>query len=390
MYTLLSKIFIKNNLEENEKRSAMGVLCSILGITLNVLLSLAKIIAGSLCGSIAIVSDGLNNLSDAASSIVTLIGFKVADMKPDLEHPYGHGRMEYVSGFIVSVLILLMAFTLLKDSVLKVIHPKSVTFSLIVVGVLLASILVKCYMFFYNSRVGKNINSETLIATAKDSLMDCIATSMALAAMIIEHLSGLKVDGYFGTVVGLFVLFAGISVAKDTLNPLLGQPPKKEFVDAIKDITLNFDEKILGMHDLLVHDYGPRRRFVTLHAEVDYREDVLVLHEIIDALEYTLAIKLNCLATVHLDPIVVDDERVNELKDKVEVVVKDINSEYHIHDFRVVFGENNTNIIFDMVVPIDEKRTDNELKVLIFNTVREKIGQGYTAVVHIDKDMGVS
>lgn len=387
MVSLLAKLFIKDNMSETEKRSAYGSICSISGIILNVLLSVTKIIIGYLSASITIISDGLNNFSDAASSVVTLTGFKMAAKKPDEDHPYGHGRMEYISGVVVAFLILLMAVNLIKESVLKIIHPESTVFSVVTVLILVLSILVKCYMYFYNTSIGKKISSETIKATGKDSLMDCIATGFALLSLLAERVSGYKVDGYFGVIVGGFVFYAGVSVVKDTLDPLLGLPPEAEFVRAIERISLGFSDKVLGIHDLIVHDYGPRRRFVTLHVEVSYKEDVLEIHEMIDSLEKKLADELNCFATVHMDPIVDDDERVIKLKQEVGKVIDSFEYDFKFHDFRVVPGELNTNLIFDVVVPFKSGLSESEAIDMIKRKVLKRLGAGYSLVISIDNDM---
>lgn len=387
MLSLLAKLFIKDNLSEIEKRSAYASMCSIAGIVLNIILSVVKIIIGCFSASITIISDGLNNFSDAASSVVTLTGFKLAAKKPDKDHPYGHGRMEYISGIIVAFLILLMAVNLIKESIVKIFKPESTVFSTITVCLLLLSIAVKCYMYYYNTSIGRRISSETILATGKDSLMDCIATSFALLSIIVERFSGLKVDGYFGVIVGGFVFYAGVSVVKDTLDPLLGLPPKPEFVQAIKDISLGFDDKILGIHDLIVHDYGPRRKFVTLHVEFSYKEDMLKIHEMIDALEKRIADELNCFVTVHMDPLVNDNDKINKLKEDVKSVIESFEYGFTFHDFRVVMGEKNTNLIFDVVVPFEAGLSDNQALDMITEKITEKLGKGYSLVISIDNDM---
>ena len=386
MITLLAKLFIKDTPDVNQKRSAYGMLCGIVGIVLNIFLFIGKFIAGSLSGSIAITADAFNNLSDAGSSVVTLLGFKISGAKPDSTHPYGHGRVEYLAGFIVSAIILAMAFSLVRDAVVKIIHPQDIDFSWVIVGILVASIFVKLYMAFYNSRVGKQFHSATLRATAVDSLSDCISTFAVLVATLIAHFFSVNLDGYFGILVGGFVAFSGYSACRDTLSPLLGQAPEAEYVDRIKEITLNFDPHIHGMHDLLVHDYGPGRRFITFHAEVPAEDDVLILHDIIDNLEHVIRTELGCHCTIHLDPIVTKDERINELKEQVAAALAELDMVNSFHDFRVVFGETHTNLIFDILIPMNVKESDDEVRETVGWHVHNRVGEKYFCAIEVDRD----
>ena len=269
MVTLLSRIFIKNREETTDPivRQAYGMLCGSVGILLNILLFIGKFLAGTISNSIAITADAFNNLSDAGSSIITLLGFKLAGQKPDSDHPFGHGRLEYISGLLVSVVILIMAYELIKDSVIKIFHPEALNYSPLILVILLASILVKCYMAYYNRKIGGQIDSAAMKATATDSMSDTLATTVVLIATLISHFSGFAIDGYCGVLVGLFILFAGINAAKDTISPLLGQAPDPEFVQQINDIVMSY-EGVLGIHDLIVHNYGPGRVLISLHAEV--------------------------------------------------------------------------------------------------------------------------
>lgn len=386
MVGLLAKIFIPQDMPTDRKRSAYGMLCGLVGIILNILLFTGKFIAGMLSNSIAITADAFNNLSDAGSSIVTLAGFKLAEQKPDSEHPFGHGRMEYVSGLIVAAIILIMAFELVKDSINKLIHPEDTEFSALVLAILIVSILVKCYMAFYNTRIGKQIGSATIHATATDSLNDCVATTVVLITTIIEHYSGFHLDGISGIFVGLFIFYGGISAAKDTLDPLLGQPPEKEFVDKIEQIVTTYDENIVGFHDLIVHDYGPGRRMVTLHAEVPADGDILKMHDIIDNIEMKLSKELGCTATIHMDPVITSDEHIQEMKNKVIDIVTGIDPVITLHDFRIVSGETHTNVIFDIVVPFRFRMSDEELTRTIKEQVKKCLGEEYFAVIQVDKD----
>ena len=387
MITLLAKLFVKKDLPEDRRRSAYGKLCGIAGIILNVLLFAGKFIAGIISSSIAITADAFNNLSDAGSSVVSLVSFRLSEQKPDAEHPYGHGRMEYLAGLSISGVILVMAYELIKESVGKVLHPASTTWSIVVIIILIASILVKCYMSFYNSRIGKKIDSATLRATATDSLSDCIATSAVLLATILEHFFSWKLDGWFGIVVGIFILIAGIRAAKETIDPLLGAPPEPEFVRSVEELVCGFDENILGCHDLIVHDYGPGRRMISLHAEVPAEGDVLALHDIIDNLEHTISRKLSCLATIHMDPVVTTDPDVDRLKGVVNEVVTGIDSELSMHDFRVVKGPTHTNLIFDIVVPFRLSGENEDILRRIRKEVSERVPEKVFCVIEVDYKM---
>lgn len=386
MITLLSKIFIKNRKAYHDPavRRSYGVLCGGFGIFLNILLFAAKFIAGTIASSVSVVADAFNNLSDAGSSIVSLIGFKLSGQKPDPEHPYGHGRLEYISGLIIAMIIILMGFELMLSSVKKIITPEAVEFSWLSIGILIASILVKAYMFFYNRSIAKKIDSVTMKATAQDSLTDCIATFAALAAIIAGRIWNVKIDGWCGALVSLFVLYSGFSAAKDTISPLLGQPPEKELVDDIESTVMAHDQ-ILGIHDLLVHDYGPGRMMMSLHAEVPSDGSVLELHDLIDNIERELKEKFHCEAVVHMDPIETHDQKTAELKEKTEKILKEIDPEIKMHDFRIVTGPTHTNVIFDAVVPFNYKLSDSDLKRRISDSIKENCGENFFAVVNIDK-----
>lgn len=386
MVTLLAKIFIKDaeDISSPKVRQAYGVLTGVVGILLNVLLFVGKFIAGTLSKSISITADAFNNLSDAGSSFVTLIGFKLAGAKPDPEHPFGHGRIEYVSGLVVSGAILLMAFELIKDSIDKIIHPQTVDFSALAAGILVVSILVKIYMYLYNSSISKKIDSAAMKATATDSLSDTMATTVVLIASIVGHYTGLKIDGYCGVLVGLFIFYAGFSAAKETLDPLLGQPPEEEFVEQIEEIVMSY-ELVQGIHDLVVHDYGPGRVMISLHAEVPAEEDILEIHDMIDVIENDLADKLNCEAVIHMDPLVTKDERVNELKRIIREVVDSLEGDVSMHDFRTVIGPTHTNMMFDVVLPFGYSMTDEMVKEEIQKRTWDRLGESYNTVIQIDR-----
>lgn len=385
MITLLEHFFIRNTMSIHEKREWYGILCGIVGVILNLILFGFKSFAGFISGSVAIMADAVNNLSDAGSSIITLIGFKLAGQKPDSEHPFGHGRFEYLAGFLVSALILAMGFSLLKESVVKIFHPTPMEFSTTIVIILVASILVKAYMAFYNLSVGNKIDSTAIKATAKDSLGDCMATGAVLFATLFSHFQGINLDSYCGVLVSLLIFYAGYSPLKETLDSLLGAMPDDGYAEDMKKKVETYDPHIVGVHDMMIHDYGPGRRVVSLHVEVPADGDMLALHDIIDNLEKDLGREFQCVATIHMDPVLINDERVNSLKQQVTRLVEQIYPGINIHDFRVVFGETHTNIIFDMVVPFSCTYSDEELKHLSEGFVKENIGEQYFVVVEIDR-----
>ena len=387
MITFLASLFIKDrrNYDSPAVRQAYGVLSGAVGIGLNILLFLGKWIAGTLSGSIAITADAFNNLSDAGSSIITLIGFRLSGQAPDPEHPFGHGRMEYISGLLVSVAILVMGFELIWSSFGKLRDPEPIESSALVLGILLASILVKVYMFYYNRSLSKKLDSAAMKATSVDSLSDTVATTLVLIATVISKYTGLILDGWFGILVGIFIVYTGGSTLKETIDLLIGQPPKKEFIDEIREIVLGHS-LVYGVHDLIVHDYGPGRRMISLHAEVAVDGDIQDIHEQIDHIEHELQEKLNCSATIHMDPIVTDDKEVLEMKEKGEEMVQSLDENFSMHDFRMAKGPTRTNLIFDVEVPRKTSLTDNE----IMNRLKEQVhglpGSKYFAVIQIDHE----
>ena len=382
MIQLLANLLIKEK-EEKKRRQAYGMLCGMVGITLNILLFTGKFIGGLLSNSIAITADAFNNLSDAGSSIVTLLGFRLGSKKPDASHPYGHGRLEYVSGLVVSLLIFLMGFELLKDSIDKIKNPEPVETSALVFIILVLSILIKSYMTFYNFRYGKKINSAVLRATGMDSFSDCIATTVVLLSMIVQTFTSWKIDGWCGLLVAGAVLYAAYGAAKDTLQPLLGMPPEQEFVDEIYEIVLKHP-LVEGVHDLIVHDYGPGRCMISLHAEVPGDQDIYFIHDEIDRIELELNEKLGCESTIHMDPIVVNNKRVDEYKSFIETIVLEWNPLYTIHDFRMVEGPTHTNIIFDVLIPRDAPEEENELKESLIEMIKERNSK-LVPVIKIDR-----
>lgn len=372
MITLFSKFFIKNpnDYQSPAVRRAYGTLCSVVGIFLNILMFAGKFIAGNIANSVSITADAFNNLSDAGSSIITLFGFRLAGKKPDPDHPFGHGRIEYLSGLAVSVLILLMGFELMKSSITKLIHPEPVEASLLAGGIMVAAILIKLYMAFYNKTIGKKIDSAAMAAVAADSLSDTISTVVVLVSMILSKFIDFPIDAVAGIFVALLILKTGLESVRDTVAPLLGQAPDPEFVKQIEEITME-SPYIVGIHDLIVHDYGPGRVFISLHAEVPGNEDVFVLHDEIDNAEFRLKDRLGCEVTIHLDPIDVDNEHVAQMKEEVAKILKEYDEVLTFHDFRMVPGETHTNLIFDVVVPAKYKMTNEEVHDAIKAEVEE-------------------
>ena len=381
MIELLARWFIphRDNTADGAVRRAYGTLCGAVGIGLNVLLFIGKFFAGQLSGSIAVTADAFNNLSDAGSSAVTLLGFRLAGKKPDPDHPFGHGRIEYISGLIVAGLILLMGVELAKSSFDKILYPEEVTFSALALVILAVSVAAKLYMWHYNRRIGGKIRSAAMEATASDSLSDAAATSAVLLAMLIGRWTGLAVDGYVGMVVALFILFSAYKAAKETLSPLLGQAPDPELVQHIRDIVEEHDT-VVGIHDLVVHDYGPGRQMVSLHAEVPASGDILQLHDVIDNLERELHEKLHVQAVIHMDPIVTDDETVDALRRQVAELVRQVEPRMTVHDLRVIRGTTHTNLVFDAVLPLDAAITPAEAARRIREKVAELDGDYYAVV----------
>lgn len=384
MIKLLSRMFIKNSTEYNDPlvRKAYGTLCSVLGIFLNVLLFAGKYAAGVISGSIAITADAFNNLSDAGASAISLLGFRLSGKKPDPDHPFGHGRIEYISGLAVAVLIVVMGVELLISSVEKIVSPETVEAGLLPAAILLVSILVKLYMFAYNSAVGRKISSSAMAATGADSLSDSIATAVVLLSMGVSWLFKVNIDGWAGAAVAVFILFAGYGVAKDTLSPLLGQAPNPELVQSIENIVMSSDV-VLGMHDLVVHDYGPGRMMISLHAEVDGRGDIFEIHDSIDTIERELKDALGCDATIHMDPVETDNEQVNAERAALEEALSGVEGLRGIHDFRMVMGPSHTNLIFDVVMDTAVGKTPEEFRRIICRTVEEKLPDHF-AIVTVD------
>lgn len=382
----LLKCFIKNYQDtKNQKvRQQYGMLGGTIGICLNLFLFAGKFMAGLITSSIAITADAFNNLSDAGSSILTLVGFKMAGKPADKLHPFGHGRIEYLAGVGISIAIFLMGIELVKTSIEKIVQPEVVTFSSLSMIILVVSIGVKLWMCFFNRSLGKRIDSATMKATAMDSLNDAIATSAVLLGLFVGQKTGFAVDGYVGLLVAIFILYTGYQTAKDSLSPLVGQAPDWEFVKEIENTVLSYPE-IVGIHDLIVHNYGPGQSMVSLHAEVPCDMDMIHAHDIIDTIEFDLKQKFDCEATIHMDPIAVDNARINDLKDKVIAIVQTIDPRMSIHDFRLTDGPRHSNLIFDVVAPYNLRMNDEELRQRIRREVQQLEGGNFYAVVQVDK-----
>ena len=381
MTNFLLRHFVKNSedTQDPKVRAAYGNLSGIVGIVCNSLLFLGKLIAGTISGSVSITADAVNNLSDASSSVVTLVGFKLAEKPADKDHPYGHARFEYIAGLMVAAMILIIGFELAKSSFLKILHPAPVAFSPLVAGVLIASILVKLWMCLFNRSLGRRIQSPTLEATAADSRNDVITTSAVLVAGIVGAVTNLAIDGYAGLLVALFILWSGVGIAKDTINPLLGERESPELRQTIIDEVKSRD-KVLGFHDLMVHDYGPGRRFASIHVEMDQKENPLECHDIIDDIERDCLQKHNVHLVIHYDPIVTDDGELNHMKALVMKTVRELDPRLSVHDFRMVRGPGHTNLIFDMMIPFGMEKKESEIKNVIDTVVAQEPVKYYTVI----------
>lgn len=386
MTNLFIRLFVKDhkNITNFHVRERYGKFASIVGIASNLLLFIIKIAAGTLFNSISITADAVNNLSDSGSSVITLIGFKISGKPADAKHPYGHARMEYISGLIVSFIILFLGLQLIQSSIGKIIHPQTAQFSLISIVVLAVAVLIKFWQCSFYRKVGRIIDSTALMATSVDSWNDILATSAVMVAAIVTHLTGFNLDGYMGVVVALFILVSGIRLINHTISPLLGTAPSKEMVDSIYKKILSYDN-IMGLHDLTVHNYGAAKCFASVHCEVNAGQDIMVSHDIIDNIERDFLKDMDIHLIVHLDPIITDDEKTNELKVVVEKLIKQISPEIGVHDFRVVWSVSHSNLIFDIVVPFEFQWSDDELIKQISDSIHE-INATYHAVIMVDHD----
>ena len=381
MTKLLLRLFIKDyqNTEDPAVRGACGKLAGIVGIVCNLLLFAGKLLAGTLSGSVSITADAVNNLSDASSSLVTLLGFKMAERPADAEHPYGHARMEYLSGLLVAILILIIGVELGKSSIQKILHPEAVEFSVLTLCILVGSILMKLWMCLFCRKLGKRIHSTTLEATAADSRNDVITTAAVLLGCLAGHFFHWRIDGWVGALVAVFILASGWSIAKETISPLLGKQADPELVQRISRLVLSH-EKILGIHDLMVHDYGPGQCFASVHAEMDMHEDPLMCHDILDDIERDAMRELRVHLVIHYDPIVTDDDELNHMRTLVQKELAAIDPQLSMHDFRMVRGPQHTNLIFDLAVPYSISDKTAELKRRIDECVQFEDSKYYTVI----------
>lgn len=358
---------MQNDIKQRERR---GAVAGVVGTLVNLCLAAGKIAVGAIFGIVSILADGLNNLMDCGSSVLSVLSFKLSSKPADKEHPYGHERIEYVFSMVVAFIILLVSFETAKESFLKILSPEAPVFSGFAVGVLLASIIGKCVLYFYYKRTAKAINSEILDAAAADSLGDCISTSVVLVTLIISKLSGFNIDGYAGIFVAIFIAVAGIGVLKSAFSNLIGRAPDDEMLSDIKAKIESYPG-VLGVHDLAVYSYGPNKYFASVHVEVDAKVDVLVSHELVDEIERDFVQNTSIILTGHLDPIVIDDERVNALRTYINSAVKDIDERFSLHDFRMVFGERRTNVLFDVAIPYDSELSRDEIKSMLEKKIAE-------------------
>ncbi len=384
MIKLLSKLFIKNreNVGDPTVRRNYGVLCGAVGIVLNLLLSAAKITMGLITGSVSVLADGVNNVSDAGSSTITLLGFRISAKPVDKEHPFGHGRAEYIGGLIVAVAIILVGAELAISSVKSLITPPEITFDLVTLIILGVSVAVKLYMAGYNYIYGKKLSSAALKATGADSVSDAVSTTAVLICALVCYFTGLSLDAYVGLLVSAFIIFSGVKSTLEIVNLLLGTAPDPNFVKEIIAFTKNYP-LVRGVHDIVVHSYGVGRTMISLHAEVDAKEDVMEAHDCIDNLEHDLGKKFNCIAVIHMDPVITDDPKVILLKTAVKNIVQSVNPEYSIHDFRMNEGSTHTNVIFDLVLTFDSMKNEKEIVKIITDKVCA-LNPKYNCVINVD------
>lgn len=386
MTGLLILLFIKEheNTSDPKVREAYGKMSGAVGIASNLLLSAIKVIIGVLFNSISVIADGINNITDAGSSVITLIGFKLAGLPEDKDHPYGHARYEYITGMIVSFIIILLGIQLLKESITKILHPDPVSFSPLTAAVLVTAILIKLWQMMFYNRIGKIINSATILAVSKDSRNDILSTSVVLIGLVVGAVTGIQLDGILGALVAGFIIFSGIQLIRETVSPLLGEAPDPELVKEIEKLIMSYDG-VLGIHDLVVHEYGPGKVFASVHAEVDSKTDVMVSHDLIDRIEREVNRQLGIHFVIHMDPIVVDDPMIEGYREDVKKIIGNIDPVLKFHDFRCVPGPTHTNLIFDVVVPIKYDMTEEELTGRIDKALKE-IDENLYTVITIDKD----
>lgn len=383
MTNLLIKLFIKDNDVNNlETRGKYGMLSSATGIVVNILLSIVKLVIGIIANSISIISDALNNITDVGSSVVTMIGFKISQKKIDKDHPWGHGRMEYITAFIVDIIILMVGFELLKSSIDKIIHPELPAVNNVTIIILVIAVLTKLWLFLFYKKIAKTIDSNAIKGNAYDSISDSISTLVVLISAVVAKLCGISIDGYASLIVSVFILFTGYKAIKETVDLLLGMKPGPEFIKDIEEEAKKYD-MISGIHDIMVHDYGPGRKIVSFHAEVPADGDICKVHDIIDQMEQDLFEKFNCITTIHMDPIVVDNKEINDMRYFTEKIVKELNPEFSIHDFRMTDGGKRVNLIFDLVVPRDKEYDKEEIIKNVQQKIHEK-DKKYFAVIKVE------
>lgn len=385
MTNFLVRKFIKNPEDKNNPkvREKYGTLSSIVGIVCNIILFILKYIMGTLSHSISVISDAFNNLSDCASCFVTLLGYKMAAKPADKEHPFGHGRIEYLVSLVIAAIIMFMGFELLKDSFFKLFKPQKIESDYVIIISLIISICLKLWMSVFNTKLGKTINSSSMLATAKDSKSDAVATSATIIAIICASFTSLPIDGIIGIIISVLILKAGIDIIRDTVDELLGKPADPNLVQELFRIVKS-DERIIGLHDLVVHNYGPGNLIGSCHLEFKSSENFVLVHDLVDCIEKEIFDKLKVMMTIHMDPIEVDDEQVNEKREIIRNILKEINSELSFHDFRMVSGDTHTNLIFDIVVPFDIKLTNEQIKEKIDNAVNCE-AENYFTVITFDR-----
>lgn len=384
MTDLLINLFIKNkeNVKDVEVRGKYGMVSSITGIVVNILLSIFKLIIGIVSNSMSIISDALNNITDAGSSVVTMIGFKISQKEVDEDHPWGHGRMEYITAFIVDILIILVGFELFQTSIEKIINPVLPNVNNITIILLVVAILVKLWLFIFYKKIANIIDSSAIKANAYDSISDSVSTILVLVSIVFARFAGMSIDGYASILVSIFILFTGFKALKETVDILLGGKPDEEFINSIMEFVKDYP-MISGIHDIMVHDYGPGRQIVSFHAEVPADCDICKAHDIIDGLEHDLYRKFKCITTIHMDPIVVDNKEINEMRKLVQEIVKEIDEEYSIHDFRLTDGGSRVNLIFDLVIPREEK-IDRTILIEKVKSKIHEVNSKYYAVINVE------
>ena len=387
MQKLLVKLFIKDyqKINDSKVRSKYGTLSGIIGIISNLILCSIKIILGILTTSLSILADGINNLTDAGSSVITLIGFKLSSIPADEDHPFGHERIEYITGLIISFLILIIGFSLCKESISKLINKEvSQSISIIIIIVMIMSILIKLWQSIFYRKMAKAIHSEALIASSKDSLNDCISTTAVIIGLILFKITSWQpIDSILGMIVAIFIIISGLKMVFETVNPLIGTKPSQEEINSITKKILSYPG-IIGVHDLVIHHYGSCTTFATVHAEVPSDEDIVTSHDIVDNIERDFRNELGIDLTIHMDPVDINNPQTNELKEKILHIIKDINTDLSIHDFRVVYGETHTNLVFDVAMPVKFSCTKKELRELIISEIK-KIDENYFAIIQIDQ-----